>query len=63
MNFIHCTDTPGFENENKTKPEETKIISAGAGLAKPEDMADQILSDSLVNTTNFIYIKSLRNNW
>lgn len=55
MNFIYLIDTPGFENENKTKPEETQIISAGAGLAKPDDMADQILSDSLVNTI-FIYL-------
>lgn len=44
----HFPDTPGFENENQTKPEETKIISGGGGLTKPEDMADKILTDSLV---------------
>ncbi|XP_031635663.1 3-ketodihydrosphingosine reductase [Contarinia nasturtii] len=48
------TDTPGFENENLTKPEETKTISGGAGLAKPEDMATVILNDSLIG--NFISI-------
>lgn len=42
-------DTPGFDNENKTKPEETKIISAGAGISKPEDVADKIVLDSLVS--------------
>lgn len=47
---FHLTDTPGLQNENKTKPEETKIISAGAGIAKPEDIADKIMSDSLVST-------------
>lgn len=41
-------DTPGFENENKTKPEETKILSSGGGLAKPEVIAEKILQDSLV---------------
>lgn len=48
QHFIYISDTPGFENENKTKPEETKIISAGAGLAQPTDMAEKILTDSLV---------------
>lgn len=45
LNFV---DTPGFENENQTKPEETKIISGGGGLAKPEDIAEKIFNDSLV---------------
>ena len=47
IRYFHV-DTPGFENENRTKPEETKIISEGGGLAKPEDMAEKILTDSLV---------------
>lgn len=42
------TDTPGFENEEKSKPKETKIISGSAGLAKPEDVAAQIIKDALV---------------
>lgn len=41
------TNTPGFENEEKTKPEETKIISSSGGLANPEDVAKKILKDSL----------------
>lgn len=41
-------DTPGLENENRSKPEETKIISAGAGLSQPEDVANKIVHDSLV---------------
>lgn len=42
------TDTPGFENEEKSKPKETKIISGSGGLAKPEDVAAQIVKDALV---------------
>jgi len=37
------TDTPGFVEENKTKPEETKVISAGAKLMKPEAVAEALL--------------------
>lgn len=37
------TDTPGFVEENKTKPEETKVISAGAKLMKPEAVAQALL--------------------
>lgn len=44
------TDTPGFANENKTKPEETKIISGGGGLAKPETIAKRIFADILVGS-------------
>lgn len=43
------TDTPGFENEEKSKPKETKIISGSGGLAKPEDVAAQIIKDALVS--------------
>ena len=32
------TDTPGFEEENKCKPEETKLISETAGLFQPEQV-------------------------
>lgn len=42
------TNTPGFENEEKTKPQETKIISGGGGLAEPHDVAKKILNDALV---------------
>ena len=33
------TDTPGFAEENKTKPPETKAVSASANLMKPEEVA------------------------
>lgn len=45
------TDTPGFENENLTKLEETKLICESAGLFKPEAVAKAILKDSLVINT------------
>ncbi|XP_037956221.1 3-ketodihydrosphingosine reductase isoform X2 [Teleopsis dalmanni] len=48
------TDTPGFENEEKTKPKETKIISGGGGLAQAEQVAKQILDDALKG--NFISV-------
>jgi len=44
------TDTPGFEQEQKTKPKETKIISGSGGLAKPEDVAKQMIDDALRGT-------------
>ena len=33
------TNTPGFQEEEKTKPEETKLISDSAGLFEPEVVA------------------------
>ncbi len=47
---VNCppdTATPGFEEENKTKPEETKLISEGAGLFQPEQVAKILLEDGL----------------
>ncbi|KAH8384109.1 hypothetical protein KR009_012168 [Drosophila setifemur] len=41
------TNTPGFEEEEKSKPRETKIISGGGGLIEPEIMAKAILKDAL----------------
>lgn len=41
------TNTPGFETEEKTKPTETKIISASGGLARPEDVGNKIIDDAL----------------
>ncbi|XP_076261357.1 3-ketodihydrosphingosine reductase [Rhynchophorus ferrugineus] len=41
------TDTPGFENENKSKPLETKLMSEAGGLHKSETVAKQILEDAL----------------
>jgi short-subunit dehydrogenase len=37
------TETPGFETENKTKPEETKKISETAKLLQPEEVARQAI--------------------
>lgn len=42
------TDTPGLAAEQSTKPLETKLISASAGLEKPEDVAERMVDDSLV---------------
>lgn len=47
--FPPDTDTPCFEEENKVKPLETKLISGAAGVLKPEDVASSILSDTLVH--------------
>lgn len=38
------TDTPGFHEENKTKPEETKAISGSAKLMQPDEVARALLS-------------------
>lgn len=43
------TNTPGFEEEEKSKPRVTKIISGGGGLLEPEVMAKAILKDALVS--------------
>lgn len=39
------TDTPGFEAENKNKPEETKAIGGKATLLKPEFVATTVLKE------------------
>ncbi len=44
------TDTPGFENEEKSKPEATRKISQTSGLFKPEIVAQQLMRDTLVRT-------------
>lgn len=36
------TDTPGLERENRTKPPETKAVSAKAGVLKPEKVAQDL---------------------
>lgn len=41
------TDTPGFANEEKSKPKETKEISGAGGLFKPEDVAKGLIKDAL----------------
>ncbi len=43
------TETPAFEEENKTKPEECKIISERGGLLKPEEVAEPFIEGILKN--------------
>ncbi|CAN7988620.1 unnamed protein product [Ixodes hexagonus] len=45
--FPPDTDTPGFAEEQRTKPVETKLISASAGLHSPDAVASSILDDVL----------------
>lgn len=40
-------DTPGFANEEKSKPQETKEICGSGGLVKPEVVAEKLLKDAL----------------
>lgn len=50
------TDTPGYANENKGKPLETRLISETAKLLTPEVVGSKILQDALVieNLNTFI---------
>jgi 3-dehydrosphinganine reductase len=41
------TDTPGFKEENKTKPEEVKIMSEKGGLLTPEEVAEEFIEGIL----------------
>ena len=40
------TDTPGFAEENKTKPLETKLINETSGLVSAEEVAKKILQST-----------------
>lgn len=42
------TDTPGFEQENLTKLEETQLICESGGLFKAQDVARKMLDDAMV---------------
>lgn len=44
------TDTPGFEEENINKPEETKAIGGKAKLMQPETVAKEVLQKLGKNT-------------
>lgn len=37
------TNTPGYETENRHKPEETRLVSEGSGLFEPAVMADCVV--------------------
>ncbi|XP_056329459.1 3-ketodihydrosphingosine reductase [Danio aesculapii] len=41
------TDTPGFAEENKTKPLETKLISETSGVSQPEQVAKIVVKDAV----------------
>lgn len=41
------TDTPGFANEQKSKPMETRLISESGGLVHPDIVAEQTIRDAL----------------
>lgn len=43
--FPPDTDTPGYVEEMKTKPLETRLISETSGLFKPDDVAKTIVND------------------
>jgi 3-dehydrosphinganine reductase len=43
------TDTPGFENENKSKPAEVMILSEGGGLLEPEQVAKKLIKGIMKN--------------
>ncbi|XP_043545547.1 3-ketodihydrosphingosine reductase isoform X4 [Chiloscyllium plagiosum] len=44
------TDTPGFQQENKVKPLETKLISETSGLCQPDQVAKIIVKDAVIVT-------------
>lgn len=48
------TDTPGFETENLTKPDETRAISAGARIMSPDEVAAAMIAG--MEKKNFIII-------
>uniref|UniRef100_A0A671KQH8 3-dehydrosphinganine reductase n=1 Tax=Sinocyclocheilus anshuiensis TaxID=1608454 RepID=A0A671KQH8_9TELE len=41
------TDTPGFAEENKTKPLETRLISETSGVCQPEQVAKVVVKDAV----------------
>ena len=59
VSFPPDTDTPGFAEENKDKPEETRLISEAAGLFSPETVAKVLLDHSLVNLCQRQYFESI----
>ncbi len=43
------TDTPGFENENRSKPAEVMMISEGGGLLDPGQVAEKVMRGIMKN--------------
>ncbi|XP_004932635.1 3-ketodihydrosphingosine reductase [Bombyx mori] len=52
------TDTPGFKNEDLTKPLETKLISGSAGLLSPDVVGKQMIDDALNGKMYSVYTTS-----
>jgi 3-dehydrosphinganine reductase len=48
------TDTPGFIEENKTKPPETALLSETAKLFTPEQVAEQYIKGLLKNKMHIL---------
>ncbi|KAG6450814.1 hypothetical protein O3G_MSEX006795 [Manduca sexta] len=53
--FPPDTDTPGFKNEDLTKPDETKLISGSGGLHSPDAVGKQMIHDALIGKTYSVY--------
>lgn len=47
------TDTPGFQQENLTKPAETHLISEAGGLAKPGDVGRKMVNEAIKANPSF----------
>uniref|UniRef100_A0A0A9YHD7 3-dehydrosphinganine reductase n=2 Tax=Lygus hesperus TaxID=30085 RepID=A0A0A9YHD7_LYGHE len=45
--FPPDVDTPGFAEEEKSKPKETRLICQSGGLYQPDEVARKILNDAL----------------
>ena len=50
------TDTPGFAEEQKNKPKETRLISETSGIYSPDEVAKKTLDDALVFNVFIIFI-------
>ncbi|XP_028156870.1 3-ketodihydrosphingosine reductase [Ostrinia furnacalis] len=49
--FPPDTDTPGFANEELSKPKETKLISGSGGLHSPEEIGKKLIQDAMAGKT------------
>ncbi|XP_014256217.1 3-ketodihydrosphingosine reductase [Cimex lectularius] len=47
ISFPPDTDTPGFAEEEKSKPKETRLISQTSGLYSPAEIALKLMNDTL----------------
>lgn len=56
LSYPPDTDTPGLQQENTTKPVETKIISGTGGLHTPEYVGTKMIQDALVRFLAIIFM-------